>query len=114
MRTVNDVAAVADLSPGVAVYDTFGGSGWLLGGGTSAAAPIVAGVYALTGTADRVQHGSAPWRNRTGFRDVTDGVNVPGPGGVTCGDDYLCTGGPGYDAPTGWGTPQGLVGLTAP
>ncbi|HLI96002.1 MAG TPA: S8 family serine peptidase, partial [Candidatus Baltobacteraceae bacterium] len=50
-RTVADVAAVADPNTGVAVYDTYlsGDAGWLVYGGTSVAAPIVAGVYALAG-----------------------------------------------------------------
>jgi hypothetical protein len=114
MRTVNDVAAVADPATGVAVYDTFGQPGWTVVGGTSAATPLIAGGYALTGAADRVQYGSTPWRRHDGglFRDVTSGSNVPGPGSVTCGGDYLCTGTVDYDAPTGWGTPLGLGGLT--
>ena len=51
-RTVADVAAVADPSTGVAVYDSFGSSGganWYVFGGTSVAAPIIAAVYALAG-----------------------------------------------------------------
>src|SRR5262249_54330462 len=35
MRTVADVAAVADPATGVAVYDTFGAPGWAVFGGTS-------------------------------------------------------------------------------
>jgi hypothetical protein len=117
MRTVNDVAAVGDLDTGVAMYDTFAGGGWLVSGGTSVGTPIISAMYALTGTAtSRVEYGSTPWRRNGGgaFRDVIGGTNVPGPGGVTCGGDYLCTGVAGYDAPTGWGTPLGLAGLTAP
>ena len=40
--------------------------------------------------------------------DVTAGNNVLGatPGQV-CGDDYLCAAKPGYDSPTGLGTPDG-------
>lgn len=115
-RTMNDVAAVADPGTGVAVYATYGGEGWLVVGGTSAGTPLIAAAYALTGTADLINDGSIPWRhNGAGaFRDVVTGSNVPGPGGVTCGGDYLCTGVVGYDAPTGWGTPVGLRGLTAP
>ncbi|MGH2895888.1 MAG: peptidase S8, partial [Solirubrobacteraceae bacterium] len=33
--------------------------------------------------------------------DVTSGSNG------TCGGSYLCTAGPGYDGPTGLGTPNG-------
>ncbi|NNJ60172.1 MAG: S8 family serine peptidase [Dactylosporangium sp.] len=115
MRMVGDIAAVADPATGVAVYDTFSQSGWTIVGGTSAAAPIIAGVYALTGTASKVNDGSPPWRNRAAglFRDVTTGTNVPSAFAVTCGNDYLCTGVVGYDGPTGWGTPQGVGGLAA-
>lgn len=49
-RMESDVSAVADPATGVAVYDTYGGSGWAVYGGTSASAPIIAGVYALAGT----------------------------------------------------------------
>ena len=51
-RTVADVAAVADPTTGVAVYDSTphnNQSGWLVAGGTSVAAPLVAATYALSG-----------------------------------------------------------------
>ena len=115
-RMLNDVAAVADPHTGVAVYHTYETQGWQVVGGTSASAPIIASMYALTGAADRINDGSVPWRRGTsaGFRDVTSGSNVPGPSSATCGGDYLCTGTAGYDGPTGWGTPVGLTGLTPP
>jgi subtilase family serine protease len=114
MRMLNDVAAVADPATGVAVYDTYEMGGWQVLGGTSASAPIIAAMYALTGATDRIDDGSVPWlRHAAGaFRDVTSGSNVPGPNAATCGGDYLCTGVAGYDGPTGWGTPIGLAGLT--
>src|SRR4051812_7519630 len=49
-RTVSDVSAVADPNTGVAVYDSYayrGASGWMVFGGTSASAPIVASVFAM-------------------------------------------------------------------
>src|SRR5262249_25898842 len=49
-RAVADVSAVADPNTGVAVYQTYGGSGWAVYGGTSASSPIIASVYALAGT----------------------------------------------------------------
>ncbi len=48
-RMEADVSAVADPATGVAVYQTYGGSGWSVYGGTSAASPIVASVWALAG-----------------------------------------------------------------
>jgi hypothetical protein len=104
MRTVADVSAVAD---NVAVYDQ-ARRGWLLVGGTSAATPLVAGVYALAGNATTIAPGFEYLHSRSLF-DVTTGNNdfLNGTGGATCGHDYLCTAGKGYDAPTGLGTPNG-------
>jgi subtilase family serine protease len=99
-RTVADVSAVADPQTGVAVYDSTryqGASGWMVFGGTSASAPIVAGAYAQGG-------GSAPsksYANPAALWDVTSGSNG------ACSVTYLCTAGPGYDGPTGLGTPNG-------
>ena len=53
-RTDNDVSAVADPNTGVWIYDTYPYLGqtldWESVGGTSAASPIIAAVYALAGT----------------------------------------------------------------
>jgi subtilase family serine protease len=110
-RTVADVSAVADPNTGVAVYDSNCNAlqsllgqcfkGWGVVGGTSASAPIVAGVYALAGNASTVTYGSAPYANRGALHDVTTGSNG------SCGGSYLCTAGAGYDGPTGLGTPNG-------
>jgi len=101
-RTVADVSAVADPATGVAVYDSTpnnGQSGWLVFGGTSAAAPLVAGAYALAGSAG--SGASSLYANRAALNDVTTGSNG------ACGN-YLCNGVPGYDGPTGLGTPNGV------
>jgi len=45
-RSAVDVAAVADPQTGVSIYDSLAG-GWLVAGGTSVGAPIVAAAYAL-------------------------------------------------------------------
>ncbi|HEY3611688.1 MAG TPA: carboxypeptidase regulatory-like domain-containing protein [Pseudonocardiaceae bacterium] len=104
-RTVADVAAVADPNTGVAVYVQ---GGWQVFGGTSVASPIIASVYALGG--DPVA-GTAPvaypYANPGAFNDVTSGSNG------TCTPGYLCTAGPGYDGPTGLGTPNGLAGFSS-
>jgi subtilase family serine protease len=47
-RSTVDVAAAADPQNGVAMFDTQAG-GWLVAGGTSVGAPIVAAAYALAG-----------------------------------------------------------------
>ena len=100
-RTVADVAADADPNTGVAVYDTYHVAGWLVFGGTSVASPIVASVYALAGNETSVSYGNFPYAHTTSLFDVTSGSNG------SCGSSYLCTAGPGYDGPTGLGTPNG-------
>jgi subtilase family serine protease len=111
-RTVADVAAVADPNTGVAVYDSFGsssGANWLVFGGTSVAAPIIAGVYGLAGNAGTLVYGSNPYTHLTSLFDVTSGSNGRCTTGKrTANAPYLCTGLPGYDGPTGNGTPNGI------
>ena len=105
-RIANDVSAVADPNTGVAVYDTFGGTGgcsaWCQFGGTSASAPIIGAVYALAGNAGTVTFGSFAYSHTASLNDVTSGSNG------SCGATFLCTAGAGYDGPTGLGTPNGL------
>lgn len=38
---------------------------------------------------------------------------VSGTDGADCLDTYLCLAGPGYDGPTGLGTPDGVAAFTA-
>ena len=107
-RTVADVSAVADPNTGVAVYDSYayqGRSGWLKFGGTSVASPIIAAVYALAGNTASVNYGSYSYTHRSSLFDITSGSNG------SCGGTYLCTAGPGYDGPTGLGTPNGTAGF---
>ena len=105
-RTVADVSAVADPYTGVAVYDSLryqGYAGWMVFGGTSVAAPVVASVYALAGNASAVNYGAFPYANSSALNDVTSGSNG------SCGGGYLCTAKAGYDGPTGLGTPIGAA-----
>jgi len=107
-RTVADVAAVADPSTGVWVYDTFsyqGLSGWLVFGGTSVSSPIIASVYALAANTASTTGGSYPYSHTGSLFDITSGSNG------ACGGSYLCTGVPGFDGPTGNGTPNGSGGF---
>jgi subtilase family serine protease len=99
------VAAVADPNTGVAVYDTYGQSGWLVFGGTSVGAPIIASVYALAGNAGSVNYGSYSYSHTSSLFDVTSGSNG------SCAPSYLCTGKAGFDGPTGNGTPNGTGGF---
>jgi N-acetylneuraminic acid mutarotase len=117
-RSVADVSAVADPGTGVAVYNSFSDAGWNVYGGTSASAPIIAGVYALAGTpVEGTYPASYPYLTPGALNDVTVGDDA------SCGDFGLCasgptprceptascTAGPGYDGPTGLGTPNGLA-----
>lgn len=108
-RMISDVSAVADPATGVSVYDTYGESGWATYGGTSAASPIIAGVYALAGTPSSSSYpASFPYTKAgtSALNDVTSGNNG------TCSTSYYCTARSGYDGPTGWGTPQGVSAFT--
>jgi subtilase family serine protease len=108
-RTVADVAVVADPATGVAVYDSYpsqGRSGWLVFGGTSVGAPVVAAAHALAGT-NVASRSSLPYDHPSAFFDVVSGGN----GTCPPSSSYLCTAGPGYDGPTGLGAPTGTGGL---
>jgi subtilase family serine protease len=105
-RTIADISAVAT---DVAIFNpTFGG--WLTIGGTSAAAPLVAGIVGLAGNGTTMSTARL-YRHRRSFFDITAGNNVFAPPVQACGADYLCTAKKGYDAPTGLGTPDGQSGL---
>jgi subtilase family serine protease len=107
-RSIADIAAVADPATGAAVYSSLsaGGAGWFSVGGTSLAAPVVAGLLGLAGAAPQAvlmpRLYSAMGTNRT--YDIVSGSN----GSCTT---YLCRGVPGYDGPTGIGTLAGLGAL---
>ncbi|HEX6447074.1 MAG TPA: S53 family peptidase [Streptosporangiales bacterium] len=110
-RTVADVSAVADPTTPVAVYDTYGledGGGWVAVGGTSASAPLVAGIYALAGNARDIAPARYLYSHRAALFDVSSGFEGgPGSNGY-CGGSYLCTAVHGYDGPTGNGSPNGI------
>ncbi|GIH21067.1 putative Ig domain-containing protein [Rugosimonospora africana] len=106
-RAEADVSAVADPNTGLAVYQTYGGSGWEVYGGTSASAPQIAAVYALAGTpGSSDQPASYPYAHTGNLFDVTSGSNG------SCGSP-MCTSGTGWDGPTGLGTPNGTAAFTA-
>jgi subtilase family serine protease len=108
MRTVADVSAVADPDTGFAVYGTYGlgrDNGWIVVGGTSLSAPLIAGMIGLAGNAAALTTARFIYQHRTGLADVVGGSNG------YCGGDYLCRGKVGYDAPTGLGSPRGTSAL---
>lgn len=102
-RMEADVSADADPITGVAVYGPTDAthSNWLKFGGTSVSAPLVGGIYGANGK--NVKHYAQTLYNKAGkLFDVTSGSNG------TCGGSYFCTAMPGYDGPTGLGTPNGI------
>jgi Subtilase family len=111
LRGMNDVSADADPTTGAAVYDTAQG-GWMQVGGTSLAAPLIAGVYGLAANSGTVDYpASLPYAHPSALHDVTSGDNLPGAGSFACSLAPQCTAGPGYDLPTGMGTPDGVSGF---
>ncbi|HET9159075.1 MAG TPA: S53 family peptidase [Caulobacteraceae bacterium] len=102
-RMVADVSAVADPKTGVKVFAPYGGtSTYLIFGGTSVAAPIIAGVYGAHG--GTFTFGSDPYLNGGTLNDVTTGSN----GRCRGVPAYYCNAVTGYDGPTGKGSPNGV------
>ena len=104
MRTIADVSAVADPATGLAVCVQ---GSWGVFGGTSASSPIIAAMIALAGNSAELGSAQYIYAHSAKLFDVTSGANP----NWNCGGDYLCKAGPGYDGPTGLGTPNGLGGL---
>ncbi len=101
MRTYADLSAVAY---GVAVYNSYAlgpHRAWLEVAGTSISSPLVAGLIGAAG-AGGIKPGHL-YGTQGSFHDVHLGSNG------FCHGSYLCTAKPGYDGPTGWGTPRGLT-----
>jgi len=63
------------------------------------ASPIIASVFALAGGVTTYS-ASYPYGQSSALNDVTSGSNG------NCGN-ILCNAGPGWDGPTGLGTPNG-------
>jgi hypothetical protein len=108
-RAFNDVAAVADPNTGISFYDTYNSGGWGVGGGTTVSASIVGAVYALAGTPSPDSFPvTYPYLHTSDLNQVTSGTNAS----AGCTPAYLCTAGPGYNGPAGWGTPNGTGAFT--
>lgn len=114
-RAGTDIAAIADPSSGPAAYDSYAPStgrpmNWVVSGGTSASSPFVAGWYARSSGHRTDSHGpsalyAAP---RSTFHDITTG-DGPHSACTSLGwPAVVCQAGPGWDGPTGLGTPDGL------
>jgi MYXO-CTERM domain-containing protein len=89
-----------------------GGGGATAGGweqvvGTSAATPMVAAIFARLGIASQVGASIGfVYTNAAAFHDIADGSTNDSTGACT---DVMCTAGPGWDGPTGVGTPNGAA-----
>jgi subtilase family serine protease len=106
-RLTPDVAADANPNTGVAVFSATGAGGWVQIGGTSAAAPVWAGIIAAADTARApaglpalgsaqtlsLLYGLGKSAGTTAFHDITSGSNFAG----------IAT--KGYDVVTGLGSP---------
>jgi subtilase family serine protease len=126
-RASVDVSAAAD---NLAIYDNYSPAanhpiGWTVVAGTSAAAPFIAGLYAATGYLGDVLGPNTLYSlSPAKFHDITSGgngaitngrcVSNSGPtaedGSIKTYDSRLCSAGPGWDGPTGLGSPRGLLG----
>ena len=96
----------------MSVYDSYYQSGFITVGGTSASSPIIASVYALAGPAvadDGTDPAYALYKHSEDLYDIVAGTNSFS----GCSPTYLCTAGPGYDGPTGLGTPDGIGAFVA-
>lgn len=138
-RAVTDISADGDPYSGVAVYDSTetpkGEKGWAAIGGTSVASPIIASIFALAGGSQDVAYPAQLLyenlqQNPASLHDVTVGSNGEclrkfhkntGASGCTSAEDaqicsarLICVAGPGYDGPSGVGTPNGLAAFRPP
>ncbi|HEX4222747.1 MAG TPA: hypothetical protein VHZ97_10320 [Pseudonocardiaceae bacterium] len=112
-RAGSDISAVADPAAGPAVYDTWApASGtpqnWMVSGGTSASAPFTAAWF-VRGQHDASAEGpselyAAP---SSMFNDITQGTGTDACTTLNWAP-VLCKGAPGWDGPTGLGSPHGL------
>jgi hypothetical protein len=102
-KASNDISTLANPNTGLATYLS---GWWSEAGGTSLAAPLIAGLYAAAGnhTNPGVIYTNAA-RQPSLFRDVTTGRTG------TCPISRLCAAAAGWDAPTGLGTPVSLTAL---
>ena len=115
-RSIADTAAIGDPETGVDVYDSTpegngDPTGWGVWGGTSVAAPIVAGEFALAGGSHGVELPAATLYQHSGqsnaFYDVIAGNNG------SCSGTTACQAVSGFDGPTGLGSPVGLRAFSA-
>jgi Subtilase family len=106
---------------------------WCTYGGTSLASPIIASVFALAGGAGAAQYPAGTLYESLAdepgtLHDVTEGSNgecgvrfneedglsncsVAAEASASCASSLACQAAPGYDGPSGVGTPDGIAGF---
>ncbi len=105
-RMTTDVAADAACETPMSVY----AEGWEDVCGTSASSPLLAGIEAHAEESVRTLPGAEAFYEATGgLDDVTEGIN----GKCSAAPEvaYFCRAEPGYDGPTGNGSPEGPLQL---
>ncbi|MGB9185708.1 MAG: Ig-like domain repeat protein [Solirubrobacteraceae bacterium] len=124
-RLVSDISAIADPYTGFDTYDSYQASGWATSGGTSLSSPVIAAMFALVGGGQGVTDPAQTLYSQltndpSALYDVTTGGNgfcygaQPGacttshPAASDCNGTTACDAAPGYDGPSGIGTPVGL------
>jgi hypothetical protein len=110
-RTIPDISFVAD--PGVTFYDTYGGGMFYNGQGTSASAPIMAGLVAVVDQGRSYLNGLSSYNGRD-FLNALYHLPDNAVNDITTGNNGYQAG-PGYDLVTGRGTPivqRFVAGLT--
>jgi MYXO-CTERM domain-containing protein len=115
-RATADVSAMATFfSDGVELgIETVVNGQTLVTEGTSASAPLVAAIFTRLGLTTEISNDlSWIYKNRSAFNDIGSAAyplppgasNTNAPGDSSCG--MLCTAGPGWDGPSGVGSPNG-------
>jgi hypothetical protein len=99
--------AGADISAASGPMAVYYSGAWHSEGGSSAATPLAAGIFALTGNG--ATGPSYSYTHTSNFHDITKTKSGGGPG--TCGN-ASCLVGVGWDGPTGNGSPNGQAMAT--
>ncbi len=113
---VADVASDADPNTGVAVYDSYAPSSgqpadWTVVGGTSASSPFIAGLFANAGIPAGLNGPNTLYAAPSSdFNNITSGNNEANDqcANYPALSPAVCNAGPGWNGPTGLGTPNGL------
>jgi hypothetical protein len=113
-RTIPDVALDADPNTGVRIYDSYGSGGWVVYGGTSVAAPLMAGLAAVVDQGRSYLLGRSAY-NGTNFLNALYHLPQSDLNDIVTGNNGFAAG-PGYDLVTGRGSPiadrfvSGMIG----